>query len=115
VLIYAFAPRAEHFTTDLTGILRGMITREGEQVLGEMVQATGGFVYYPETTRELTSAAERIAIEVRHQYRLTFRVRSAGSGAAVWRRTKLEVTAPSNASAEHRKLNVRVRRGYYAP
>jgi VWFA-related protein len=116
VLIYAFAPRAGgHLTTDLNGILRAMVTREGEHVLGEMVQATGGFVYYPGTTRELMVAAERIAIEVRHQYRLTFRLKSGGSGAPVLHRTKLEVTPPANVAAEHRKLNVRVRRGYYAP
>jgi len=114
VLVYALAPRAEHLTSDLKGILWGMITREGEQILGEMVQATGGFVYYPETRRELAAAAERIAVEMRHQYRLTFRAKSTGSQAATLQRTKLEVTIPANAPAEMRKLKVRTRR-YYAP
>ena len=116
VIVYVVSPRKHYMASaDITALLREVIDREVQEVLGEIVQISGGLVYYTESRRELADAVERIAIEMRHQYRLAFQLASTGAGGNTWRRLKLEVVTPSNTPHKLSKLKVRTRRGYFGP
>jgi hypothetical protein len=91
------------------------VYRDIQKILEQMVEITGGLAYYPESKGELGNAAERIAVEMRHQYRLTFPLVTAGPTAKKPHHIKLEVTTPSNVPNKLRKLRVRTRRDFYAP
>ena len=111
VLLYVVAPTIHYMvSSDVKSLLRDAINRDIQKVLGEMVQITGGMAYFPETRGELGEAAERIAIEMRHQYRLTFPLATSALPAKKPRQIKLEVTAPPNALGKSMKLRLRTRR-----
>jgi Ca-activated chloride channel homolog len=110
VIMYAVDPRAVHYGWTWEAILKDKLSHEGQDVLAELIRITGGFVYFPETRAQLEVAAERIAVELRHQYRIAFRPNVSPADKS--HRVKLEVTAPPNAPANFRNLRVRTRREY---
>ncbi len=82
------------------------IDHEGDNALKQMAQSTGGRVYFPYSTRDLTKAFRAINEELRNQYNIAY--------------------APTNKKADGtlRKLKVKVKRGntilyyrkgYFAP
>ena len=116
VLLYVVAPRRHYMvSSDIKTLLRDAVYRDIQKILEQMVEITGGLAYYPESKGELGNAAERIAVEMRHQYRLTFPLVTAGGAAKKPHHIKLEVTTPSNVPNKLRKLRVRTRRDFYAP
>ena len=82
---------------------------EGASILKELAELTGGTAVFPIDGKELTAALELLAVEMRHQYRLAFRVPKSEPG--TWREIKLRVTAPKDVAAFN-DLKVKTRRGY---
>jgi VWFA-related protein len=114
VLVYAIAPRGVAYPTGLKAVILGMQDREAHAVLGELAEITGGFVYFPETKQQLEVAAERIAIEMRHQYRFAFQPDNARIAGKSYR-LKVQVKPPPGAPDQYQNVRVRTRRAYFAP
>jgi Ca-activated chloride channel family protein len=86
---------------------------EGQGVLDELSEVTGGNAIVVKDKKQQMSAIAEVAKELHHQYRIGFRP-GLSETPNKWRRLKLNVTAPANAPQEFRKLSFRTRRGYYA-
>jgi VWFA-related protein len=78
-------------------------------VLKELAKATGGDAFFPESTKEVLEICQRIALEIRSQYTITY-VSSNKKQDGSHRGIKVKVQAP-----DHGHLTVRARSGYYAP
>ena len=83
---------------------------EGQGILDELTETTGGDAIYPHDKKEMRSSIETIATELRHQYRLGFRANPAGK----WHRLKLKITPRPDAPPEFKSLSAKTRLGYYA-
>jgi VWFA-related protein len=79
------------------------------RVLKELAKATGGDAFLPESIKDVQTICERIALEIRNQYTVTY-VSSNKKSDGSYRRIKVIVSAPN-----HGRLKVRARSGYYAP
>jgi VWFA-related protein len=79
------------------------------RVLRELAKATGGDTFLPGSIKDVQTICERIALEIRNQYTVTYTSSNKKSD-GTYRRIKVKVNAP-----DHRRLNVRARSGYYAP
>jgi Ca-activated chloride channel family protein len=79
------------------------------RVLRELAKATGGDAFLPESIKDVQTICERIALEIRNQYTVTY-ASSNKKFDGTYRRIKVKVNAPDD-----RHLNVRARSGYYAP
>jgi VWFA-related protein len=79
------------------------------RVLKELAKATGGDVFFPDSTKEVPAICERIALEIRNQYSLTY-ISTNRKQDGSYRSVKVKIHAP-----ERGRLSVRVRSGYYAP
>ena len=78
-------------------------------VLKELAKATGGDAFFPESTKDVLATCQRIALEIRNQYTVTY-VSSNKKQDGSHRSIKVRVNAP-----DHGHLMVRARSGYYAP
>lgn len=85
---------------------------EGQGILDELSETTGGKGFYPENKKELRNVFSLIASELHHQYRLGFRP-DKSDVPNKWRRIKVKVTPPPTAPPEFKNLSVRARSGYY--
>ncbi len=122
---------SRHKFTDVRNLLRGSdvllysigilsggeavttLGMEGQGVLLELSELTGGAALFPGDSERLNLFADLIATELRHQYLLAFQYdRSAGPNK--WHRLRIKVTPPPNAAPEVKNLMVRSRQGYYA-
>lgn len=83
---------------------------EGQGILDELTETSGGNAIYPHDKKEMRSSIETIATELRHQYRLGFRANPAGK----WHRLKLKITPRPDAPPEFKSLSAKTRLGYYA-
>jgi Ca-activated chloride channel homolog len=95
VVIYAISTNISHSAI------------EGDKVLKRFAEETGGDSFYPFRAEQLSQSFENIANELRHQYNVLYRpdpLKIDGLYHAVDIRVK-----------ERKDLNVRARRGYYAP
>jgi Ca-activated chloride channel homolog len=81
-------------------------------VLSELAAQSGGEALFPEGADEVVYAAERIAVELRHQYVVGFSPGEAGDGRAEWRKVKIKVTPPSK---KIKGATARSRAGYFLP
>jgi Ca-activated chloride channel family protein len=113
VVLYAIAPRISYNRSDILALFGSALSREGQTVLVELAEITGGAVFYPENKEQLNRAVEQIAIEMRHQYRIGFQTGPAGV-ADKWHRIRVKVEPPPDAPSEFRKLTVRARQGFYS-
>lgn len=77
--------------------------------LKELAKATGGDSFFPESTKDVLTICERIALEIRNQYTVTY-ISSNKKSDGSYRRIKVKRSAP-----DRRRLMVRARSGYYAP
>ena len=84
----------------------------GQAVLDELAEISGGASFYPKNRKEMSSAFTQIASELHHLYRIGFR-RDPSNPPNKWRRLKVKITPPSDAS-EFRKLSLRTRPSYYS-
>jgi Ca-activated chloride channel homolog len=78
-------------------------------VLKEVAKSTGGDAFFPESTRDVRTICERIALEIRNQYTVTY-ISSNKKQDGTYRSIKVKVSAPDRGH-----LKVRARSGYYAP
>ncbi len=113
VVLYAIAPRISYNRSDILALFGSALNREGQEVLVELAQITGGAVFYPENKEQLNRVVDQIAIETRHQYRIGFQAGTAGV-ADKWHRIRVKVEPPLAAPSEFRKLTVRTRQGFYS-
>ncbi len=78
-------------------------------VLERLAERTGGQIFYLSTLDDPTRIYERIAEDLRTQYRITYEPRTpAGSGE--WRAIQVAL----HEASEHRHARIRARSGYYA-
>jgi Ca-activated chloride channel family protein len=96
---------------DLANIFSSRLNTGGRQALIDFAETTGGLAVFPDDSKALNWFANKIATELRHQYRLGFEVPTSGQPDK-WRRLKVTVTNRPNAPKEFRKLKVRARAGY---
>jgi len=85
---------------------------EGQSILGELVDATGGEAFFPESKKALSSVVKQIALELRHKYRIGFEADKT-SVSNKWHSLKIRVNPPANVGAEFKKVIVRSRPGYF--
>jgi len=85
---------------------------EGELVMTELSNATGGETLIAKNLGQLERAVETIAVQLRHQYLVGFQ--SAGGPPNKWHRVNLRVSTAVNGHPEFSKLSVRTRRGYFS-
>ncbi|MBZ5659078.1 MAG: VWA domain-containing protein [Acidobacteriia bacterium] len=79
------------------------------EVLKKLSKATGGDSFLPESIKDVQTICERIALEIRNQYTVTY-ISSNKKEDGSYRNIKVKVNAP-----DHGRLIVRARSGYYAP
>jgi Ca-activated chloride channel family protein len=93
------------------GILGGdsILERQGQVLLDEMAQATGGMAFHPNSYGELDDSVRRIALALRHQYSIGY-VPINEQRDGKWRKIKVRVNKPKGMPS----LVVRAKEGYYA-
>lgn len=82
---------------------------QGQGILEEIAQTTGGKAFFPRSAAELEDATTRIALELRHQYSISYmptNIKRDGQ----WHKIKVKVTPPRGLPP----LSVRHKDGYYA-
>ena len=86
-----------------------ILDRQGQLILEEIAQSTGGIAFQPNTYDELRDSVTRIALALRHQYSIGYvPVNEQRDGK--WRKIKVRVNAPRGLPS----LIVRAKEGYYA-
>lgn len=87
----------------------GTLDMQGQGILEEIAQTTGGKAFFPRAAAELEDATTRIALELRHQYSIGYaptNVKRDGQ----WHKIKINVKAPRGLPS----LRVQHKEGYYA-
>jgi Ca-activated chloride channel family protein len=108
ITLYAIGPLAPADVGSALGM-------EGGGILDELAEATGGEAFFPEGQKTLQEAFEFLSNELRHQYRLGFKVPKSSNASGKWHRLKVKLTSKPNAPEQFSKLSVRTRPGYYVP
>jgi len=96
------------------GILSGndagsSLGMEGQGVLDELSGVSGGKAFFPRSAAEMDDIFEQIALELRHQYSISYKPDPFVNDGK-WHRVKVKVTSPRGLP----KLFVRSKEGYYA-
>src|SRR5262245_16696951 len=86
-----------------------VLDRQGQLILEELSQTTGGMAFFPSSYTELEDAVTRIALTLRHQYSIGY-VPFNEQRDSKWRKIKVRVHAPKGLPS----LIVRAKEGYYA-
>src|SRR5262249_2543944 len=86
-----------------------LLDLEGQHILEEIAQLTGGKAFFPHSTAELEDATTRIAIELRRQYSIGY-VPTNAQHDGHWHKIKVRVNPPRGLP----NLTVRAKEGYYA-
>jgi Ca-activated chloride channel family protein len=87
----------------------GTLDLQGQAILEEIAQVTGGKAFFPRSAAELEDATTRIALELRHQYSIGYvptNVRRDGQ----WHKIKVQVKPPRGLPS----LKVQHKEGYYS-
>jgi len=87
----------------------GSLDLQGQSILEEISQVTGGKAYFPRSASELEDMITRIALELRHQYSIGYaptNIKKDGQ----WHKIKISVKAPRGLPS----LKVQHKEGYYA-
>jgi Ca-activated chloride channel homolog len=94
---------------ELGGGSGGTLDLQGQSILEEIAQTTGGKAFFPRSAAELEDATTRIALELRHQYSIGYtptNVKRDGQ----WHKIKVQVKPPRGLP----QLKVQHKEGYYA-
>src|SRR5215468_2281094 len=94
---------------EMGGAAGGTLDMQGQAILEEIAQTTGGKAFFPRSAAELEDATTRIALELRHQYSIGYiptNVKRDGQ----WHKIKVNVKGPKGLS----NLKVQCKEGYYA-
>lgn len=82
---------------------------QGQSILEEISQVTGGKAFFPRSAAELEDATTRIALELRHQYSIGYEPTNLNRDGK-WRKINVKVKPPRGLPS----LTVRSKEGYYA-
>lgn len=82
------------------------VDHEGDNALKQLTESTGGRVFFPYSTSQLTEAFQEVNQELRSQYNLTY-VPTNKRKDGKFREIKVKVSRDS--------VNIRHRQGYFAP
>lgn len=94
---------------EMGGASGGTLDMQGQAILEEIAQVTGGKAFFPRSAAELEDATTRIALELRHQYSIGYtptNVKRDGE----WHKIKIQVKPPRGLPP----LRVQHKEGYYA-
>ena len=94
---------------EMAGGAGGTLDLQGQAILEEIAQVTGGKAFFPRSAAELEDATTRIALELRHQYSIGYtptNVKRDGQ----WHKIKVQVKPPRGLPS----LKVQHKEGYYA-
>jgi len=94
---------------EMGGGAGGTLDLQGQSILEEIAQVTGGKAFFPRSAPELEDATTRIALELRHQYSIGYTPTNVQRDGQ-WHKIKVKVIAPRGLP----NLNVRAKEGYYA-
>lgn len=87
----------------------GELDMTGRAILEELAGVSGGKAFFPSTSAEMNDTFERIALELRTQYSISYRP-SNFTNDGKWRKIKVKVQPPRGFP----RLFVRGREGYFA-
>jgi Ca-activated chloride channel family protein len=110
-VLYGVIPPAAHWDGSVPG---NVLMVEGGGSLDELTTLSGGMLYTPHNAKEMIEVFDRIAVELRNQYLLSFKPRIA-AGKPKYRRIKLKVKQDATLPPEFKDLIIRTRQGYFAP
>ena len=94
---------------EMGGAAGGSLDSQGQAILEEIAQSTGGKAFFPRSAAELEDVTSKIALELRHQYSIGYsptNVKRDGQ----WHKIKVNVKGRKNLS----NLRVQHKEGYYA-
>ena len=94
---------------EMGGGAGGSLDLQGQVILEEVSQTTGGKAFFPRSAAELEDATTRIALELRHQYSIGYEPTNEKRDGK-WRKISIKVNPPRGLP----RLNVRSKEGYYA-
>ena len=94
---------------ELAGGAGGTLDMQGQAILEEIAQTTGGKAFFPRSSAELEDATTRIALELRHQYSIGYNPSNVKKDGQ-WHKIKVNVKGPKGLS----NLKVQHKEGYYA-
>src|SRR5262245_9403440 len=94
---------------ELGGGSGGTLDLQGQSILEEIAQVTGGKAFFPRSAAELEDATTRIALELRHQYSIGYNPTNVKRDGQ-WHKIKVSVKGPKGLS----NLKVQHKEGYYA-
>ncbi len=87
----------------------GTLDLQGQAILEEIAQVTGGKAFFPRSGAELEDATTRIALELRHQYSIGY-IPTNEKRDGQWHKIKVQVKPPRGLPS----LKVQHKEGYYA-
>jgi len=82
---------------------------EGQGILDELANVSGGKAFFPRTAAEMDDIFEQIALELRHQYSIGYKPSNFNNDGK-WHKVKVKVNPPRGLP----RLFVRTKEGYYA-
>jgi len=94
---------------EIGGASGGTLDIQGQAILEEIAQTTGGKAFFPRSSAELEDATTRIALELRHQYSIGYNPTNVKRDGQ-WHKIKVNVKGPKGLS----NLKVQHKEGYYA-
>jgi Ca-activated chloride channel family protein len=94
---------------EIGGGAGGTLDMQGQAILEEIAQTTGGKAFFPRSGAELEDATTRIALELRHQYSIGYNPTNVKRDGQ-WHKIKVNVKGPKGLS----NLKVQHKEGYYA-
>lgn len=94
---------------EMGGGAGGTLDMQGQAILEEIAQVTGGKAFFPRSAAELEDATTRIALELRHQYSIGYNPTNVKRDGQ-WHKIKVNVKGPKGLS----NLRVQHKEGYYA-
>jgi Ca-activated chloride channel homolog len=94
---------------EMGGGAGGTLDMQGQAILEEIAQTTGGKAFFPRSSAELEDATTRIALELRHQYSIGYNPTNVKRDGQ-WHKIKVNVKGPKGLS----NLKVQHKEGYYA-
>ncbi len=94
---------------EIGGGAGGTLDMQGQAILEEIAQTTGGKAFFPRSGAELEDVTTRIALELRHQYSIGYNPTNVKRDGQ-WHKVKVSVKAPRRWS----NLRVQHKEGYYA-
>jgi Ca-activated chloride channel homolog len=94
---------------EMGGASGGTLDMQGQAILEEIAQNTGGKAFFPRSGAELEEITTRIALELRHQYSIGYNPTNVKRDGQ-WHKIKVNVKGPKGMT----NLKVKHKEGYYA-